>query len=409
MTDIPWIKKYAPKHINEIINQQEAVNKIKDFILKYPNTSKKALLLYGPPGVGKTSSVYAVANDLNYEVLEINASDQRNARTIHQKLDEAIKGKVFFKKGRIILVDEVDGVSGFQDKGGISAIIKIISESKWPVILTANDPWDPKLKNLRNVVEMIEFKKLTTNQVYFALKKISMAEKIDVDDNVLKVLAERSSGDLRSAINDLQTLSSIGKKITEKDLVVLGYREREITIFQALGQMFKSSTIYGATLPFSDVDMDPEEIKPWIEENISNEYEDIEEIYEAYEWLGKASMFYKRIFKRQYWELLKYFTTFMYAGVALSKKKKYNKFTKYRMPTYIRKLNQTKELREKILQYSKQLQPKVHTSMKRIREVYINTMIVMFKKDKNIGRKYAKILGFKESDIDMIENIVDKL
>ncbi|MGC9079171.1 MAG: replication factor C large subunit [Nanopusillaceae archaeon] len=407
--DIPWIKKYAPKHINEIINQSDAVSKIREFIEKYPNLNKKALLLYGPPGVGKTSSVYAIANDLNYEVIELNASDTRNARKIHERLDEAIKGKPFFKKGRVILIDEVDGMAGFQDKGGIGAIINIIETSRWPIILTANDPWDPKMKKLRDVCDLVEFKKLSSTDIYRALKRIAINEKIDIDDNVLKVLSERSSGDLRSAINDLQTLSTLKRKITIKDLEILGHREREITIFQALGQMFKASTIFSATMPFSDVDMDPKEIEPWIEENISNEYENIKEIYEAYEWLSKAEIFYNRIFKRQYWDLLKYYTTLMYAGVALSKEKRYNKFTKYRMPTYIRRLSQNKEIREKITELSKGLKNKLHASLKRIREVYINLLIYLMEKDPEIGKKYGKILGLTDSELEYVKSAIKLL
>ncbi|BFI73108.1 replication factor C large subunit [Nanoarchaeota archaeon] len=407
--DVPWIKKYAPKHINEIINQSEAIGKIKAFIEKYPNVQKKALLLYGPPGVGKTSSIYAIANDLNYEVIEINASDTRNARKVHEKLDEAVVGKPFFKKGRIILVDEVDGISGFQDKGGITALINIIKKSKWPMILTANDPWDPKFRKLRDECELVEFKKLSTTDIFRQLKRIAMNEKINVDDNVLKAIAERSFGDLRSAINDFQTISSISKNITLKDLEVLGYREREITIFQALGQMFKASTITGATIPFANVDMDPEEIKPWIEENIENEYENIKEIFDAYNWLSIAVMFYGRIFRRQYWDLLKYFTTLMYAGVALSKEKRYNKFTKYKMPTYVRKLSQNKEIRDKISELSKTLKKKVHTSTKRVREVYINMLIYLMEKDQKIGEKYAKILGFTNEEIAFIKESIKKL
>ncbi|MEM1684563.1 MAG: replication factor C large subunit, partial [Nanopusillaceae archaeon] len=286
-----WIKKYAPKNSYEIVNQSDAISEIKDFILK-KYKDKKGLLLYGPPGTGKTCSVYAIANELNYEVVEINASDFRTAKVIHERLDEAIKGKTFFYKGRIILIDEIDGLAGFYDKGGIGAIINIIEESKWPVILTANDPWDPKFKKLRDMCKLVEFKKLSTTDIFKALKRISLAEKLDVDDEVLKSLAQRSQGDMRSAINDLQTLSNLGKRITMSDLVILGYRDREIQIFQALGQFFKSTTLNSAKNIFMNLDMDPEEIEAWIEENIANEYENIDEIFEAYDWMSKARIFY---------------------------------------------------------------------------------------------------------------------
>lgn len=405
---IPWIKKYAPKNSSEIVNQQEAIKKLKDFIVNYKKQQKKAALLYGPPGTGKTSSVYAIANELNYEVVEMNASDVRSAVKVHQILDEAVKSKPFFKNGRIILIDEVDGMAGRADKGGVGAIINIIEVSLWPVILTANDPWDPNLKKLRDMCEMIEFKKLTTTDIFKALKRIVISEKIQVDDEILRQIAERSSGDLRSAINDLQTIASKGY-VTQRDLSVLGYRDREITIFQALGQMFKSSTIFGATIPFSNVDMDPEEIEPWVEENISNEYEDLEEIFEAYRFLMLAKVFHKRIYKRQYWELLKYYTTLMYAGVALAKKKRYQKFTKYVMPNYLRRLSRNKEVREKISEITKNLKERVHASRKRIREVYLNVLIALLEKNPEIGKKYGKALGLTDSELEYIRNAIKQL
>jgi len=406
---VPWIRKYAPKNSAEVINQTEAVQKIKTFILKYPNVPKKALLLYGPPGVGKTSSVYAIARELNYEVVEMNASDVRSARRVHQILDEATMSKPFFYKGRIILIDEVDGMAGREDKGGLGAIINIISYSKWPVILTANDPWDPKFKKLREVCDLVEFKKLSTIDIYKALKRIATKENLQIDDTVLRALADRAQGDLRSAINDLQTLAGLRRPITIKDLEILGYREREKTIFQAIGQMFKSTTIVGATLPFSEVDMDPTEIEPWIEENIPNEYEDLKEIYEAYMWMSNADVFYSRIFRRQYWGLLKYYTTLMYAGVALSKKKRYKKFTRYRMPEYVKKLSQTKSLKEQLNKIAQELKEKLHSSMKRIRDIYLNTLMFFLKKKPDLGRRYAKILGLKQSQIEYLLEAVKKL
>ncbi|HIP90341.1 MAG TPA: replication factor C large subunit [Candidatus Nanopusillus sp.] len=406
---IPWIKKYAPKNSAEIINQTEAIQKIKTFILKYPNVPKRALLLYGPPGVGKTSSVYAIARELNYEVVEMNASDVRSARKIHQILDEAMKSRPFFYKGRIILIDEVDGMVGKEDMGGLGAIINIIKNSRWPVILTANDPWDPRFRKIREVCNLIEFKRLSTIDIYKALKRIAAKENLQVDDAVLRALADRAQGDLRSAINDLQTLAELGRPITIKDLEILGYREREKTIFQAMGQMFKATTILGATLPFSEIDMSPTEIVPWIEENIPNEYENLEEIYEAYIWMSNADKFYSRIFRRQYWSLLRYYTVLMYAGVALSKKKRYRKFTRYKMPEYIKKLAQTKNLREQLNKIAQELKEKLHGSTKRIREIYLNTLILFLKNRPDLGKRYARILGLKQPQIEYLLEAVKRL
>lgn len=401
--DTPWIYKYRPKNTSEIINQEEAIAKIKNFIINYKKQNKKALLLYGPPGVGKTCSVYAIANELNYEVLELNASDTRNARKIKEIVGHAIKEKPFFFKGRIVLIDEVDGIAGREDRGGLGTLLKLIDESKWPIILTANDPWDPKFKKLREKCELVEFKKLNAFQIFKALKRIAIKEKLDIDDIVLRKLAERASGDLRSAINDLETLARLNRKITLKDLEILGYREREQTIFQALGIMFKTFSPTAAISSFENVDMDPQEILPWISQNIPLEYEDPEEIWEAFDKLSKADIYAGRIYRRQHWRFLVYMTTLAYAGVALAKKKKYRKFTKYQMPERVKVLAKTKEFREHLKNIAKDLKRMLHSSIKRIVRIYLNTLKYLLDKYKEVGRKYGKALGLKKSEIEYIE------
>ncbi len=397
--EVPWIIKYRPKTTAEIINQEEAVAKLKNYILRFPKVPKKAVLLYGPPGTGKTSSVYAIANEIGYEVIELNASDVRNARKIKEIVGHAIKEKPFFAKGRIILIDEVDGISGREDKGGLGTLIKLIDETRWPMVLTANDPWDPKLRKLREKCELIEFKKLSVRDIYKALKRIALKERLEIDDRVLMALAQRANGDLRSAINDLETLAREKKKITLQDLEVLGYRDREQTIFQALAIMFKTKDPRVAISAFENVDMDPQEIYPWIEENIPNEYERIDEIYKAYEWLGKGTLYLGRIWRRQHWRFLVYATTFMYAGVALAKRERYHKFTRYRMPEWVRKLTQTKNLREYLKKVAEELKQRLHTSTKRIIQIYLNVLRYLLEKYPKAGERYGKALGLKESQI----------
>lgn len=115
---LPWTIKYRPKSINDVIDQDEAKKKILDWIKKWPNVDKKALLLYGPPGVGKTSLIEAIANDLGYELVELNASDNRRKTDIERiairtSLSKSLKGY----KNKLVLLDEVDGIAVKDDVG----------------------------------------------------------------------------------------------------------------------------------------------------------------------------------------------------------------------------------------------------------------------------------------------------
>ena len=105
-----------------------------------------------------------------------------------------------------------------------------------------------------------------------------------------------SSGDLRSALNDLYILSSVKKEIKYEDLESLGYREREQNIFDSLKIMFKTKNVKTASEAFDNVNKNPEEIMMWIEQNIANEYEKNHEVKKALENISKADLFmYKMI------------------------------------------------------------------------------------------------------------------
>src|SRR3989338_9112230 len=153
----PFVRKYLPEKIGDIIGQDEAVKNLYSFIEKFSKKNKKAAFLYGPTGTGKTSSAYVMAKKLDLEILEVNASDIRNKEQIEQRLGASIKQRSLFSKGKIILVDEVDGLSGKSDRGGIQTMANMVDETNFPIIFTATDPWDNKLSSIRKRSEMISF------------------------------------------------------------------------------------------------------------------------------------------------------------------------------------------------------------------------------------------------------------
>ena len=164
--NLNWTEKYRPKTINNIIGNKESVNSLKKFILE-----KKPTILFGPAGTGKTSSVHVLASELNYEILEINASDQRNKDKILEIVGSSSKQLSLFNSGKIILIDEVDGIAGNEDRGGIAALNQVIKETKHSIILTANDPYSKKLSELRKKCCLVEFKK------YFRKRKCSLSRR----------------------------------------------------------------------------------------------------------------------------------------------------------------------------------------------------------------------------------------
>jgi len=165
-----FIKKYRPVKIDDVIGQETT----KKQVLSWISSPKKALLLHGPPGVGKTSLIEAIANEKKLDLLELNASDERTAEKIESVLGNTIKQKSLFKKGKLILLDEIDGLAS-SDKGGASTVIKIIKESMFPVILTANDAYSKKLQTIRGYCTLIQFRKVNS---------LSIEKKIEADKRI---------------------------------------------------------------------------------------------------------------------------------------------------------------------------------------------------------------------------------
>lgn len=365
-----WIKKYAPKNLKEYVNQKEAVSKFLKWIKNWKPGEKPAFF-YGPPGVGKTALVYAYAKENNLLVIQMNASDVRNYAAIRKVIGQSIKQAPLFGKGKIFLIDEIDGLAPRYDAGAITELLKIVKETKYPLIFIANDAFLPKLRPLREISELIEFKKLSVFDIEKKLAEILEKEGIKAEKRVLRAIATKNAGDLRGAINDLEVVARGKKEITMKDLEVLGYREREETIFNALKIIFKTKSPIAAKLAIMNVDKDPEEIFWWIEENICNEYEKLEEIAKAYEALSLSDLFRRRIIKRQNWRFVVYANDLMTIGTALAKKQMYRKFTKYKPPSVLKVLAQSKQQREVEKEKLKKLAEYLHCSTKKVKTEFL--------------------------------------
>lgn len=394
--NIQFTNKYSPKNTSEIIGQKEKINIIKKNVLNY----KKALLIHGPPGTGKTSSIHALAKELDLEIIEVNASDSRNSESLENKILPAIKQQSLFSKGKIILIDEIDGISGNQDRGGIPSIIKIIEESKYPVILTANNPWDQKFNSLRSKTILVEYEAINILEMISHLKKICDKEKISISDEALKSLSRKNQGDLRAALNDLENIASLNKKIEKTDVEETSEREKEETIINALLKIFKTKDPEVALEALNNVNEDIDKIFLWLDENLSKEYSDIEDLSKAYNELSLADVYFGRIRRWQYYRFYAYIYDILSAGIALSKKDKYP-YVKYTQPSRILKIwiaNQ-KNLKKKNI--AEKISSKTHTSIKNSL-TNIPYIKIIAKNSENL-KKLAKELDLEKDEIEWLK------
>ncbi len=399
--------KYRPKRIAEVVNQEEAKAKFVEWLRKWPNVPKKAVLLYGPPGCGKTSLVEAAANEFGYEVIEMNASDFRRKSDIERIAKRAATTtSLFGAKKKLILLDEVDGIAGREDLGGLEAILQLIKISPSPIVMTANDPWDQRLKPLRDASELIQFKRLSKSDVVRVLKSICQKEGLVCEEAALEYIAEKSEGDLRSAINDLQAVSEGYGKVTlslVRELVKP--RDREHDPFETLRNIFSARYAWQAKMALSQSQLDYEQAKLWLLENIPLQYTDPEDRAMALDALSKADVYLGRIVKTGDWGLLAYAIDLMTAGVSLAARNNPRdkfRWVKYSFPQKLVLLSKTKEQRAIRDDIAKAIANHLHISTAQAKSEVIPMLTAIFRTNPEYAAKLAIGIGLSEKMVEYL-------
>lgn len=395
-----WVVRHQPNSSFDVVGQSNGVNFLKSFISSFSRSNKKGLIIYGPPGVGKTSSVYAVAKENGLEVFELNASDFRNEASVSSLVGASSKQKSLFNRGKIILIDEVDGVSGTKDRGGVSALVKCIGDSFFPVVMTANDPFHKKFSSLRKKCELIHFDFLSSNDIFSVLKKVADIEKVSVSDDVLYSFVGRCNGDVRGALNDFQVLCSSKKSLEKEDIDLISDRDSKIEIKEALLRIFKT-TDFNISFEALDNSESLDDFLLWFDENIPLEYSG-SSLSRAFNCLSKADVFKGRIRRWQYWRFLVYMRFLLSSGISLSKDSKKNGVVSYKQPSRLLKLYWANIKNKRKKSIAEKLSSQIHCSIKDAFSL-VPFISLIVKSDTSIG----KTLDFSSEDVDWLTSSAD--
>jgi replication factor C large subunit len=409
-----WTEKYRPRSLKDIVGNDMAVRTIKRWADSWrvgvPRI--KALVLRGEPGTGKTSAALALAKDMGWDSIEMNASDHRNAESIKNVAGAGSAYQTFTASGeflssdmgkrKLIILDEADNLFGREDKGGAKAIAETIRESGQPIILIVNDYYTLTRKTpaIKTLAESVTFRRLSAQEVTRVLGSVVANEGRTAPAEVLGKIAENAGGDLRAAINDLQMMLEGRVNIEASDSGALGKRNQEKELNSTLRAMFISDTVRGARDATFDLDMTPDELLMWVEESVPREIRDPSRLAKAFDAVSRSDIYLARTRMLQHYGLWAYAKEMMTGGVALARVGETGpRPQEYRFPGALIVLSRAKGARQERNAVATKLALHMHTNRRRIADSTLPYLSILVRRDEELLIELGKVLDFEESDI----------
>jgi replication factor C large subunit len=327
-----WSELYRPVKVQQMIGNEGARLAAVKWLSGWVDGSRP-LLLIGPPGIGKTTLVHTLSQQFNYDLIELNASDNRNKIGIETRIMPMFRNAGLFGRKLLLFLDEVDGLSGREDTGGIDSLITIMKEPTIPVIMAANTK-NTKIKDLAKTCKVIELNSIPPRLLMIFLDNVLKEEnkQLSLDDKVSVV--NNSKGDIRSMLNNAQSKCA-GYNSSRSDTF-------EIDIAEAINGYFSMSEFEEAKNFLSQADaayLDPrfgmsaeERRKDMINalfSSIVSSPIDLEGVAEALDVLSKIDVIVGRIAQNRYWRLMKYLDVMIAYGLFSSTRQKGIKYNQY--------------------------------------------------------------------------------
>jgi len=422
---LSWVEKYRPVHIQDVVGQGSAIKEMMDWASAWVGQRevKKGLILDGEPGTGKTTAALALARYMGWEPLELNASDSRNQEAIRTMATRgsqsaSITDGYFDGTGdrpahKLIILDEADSLyegsasedgEDLSDRGGKRAIVELIKASMHPVILIVNDLYSLTKgsgASLNFMCAKVKFRKLQSRTVLNRLKDICEREGIANDGKVLESLAERSSGDLRAGIGDLQIISSGKKFIGIGDLDVIGDRDTKDNIFNVLWGIFSAQSVEAAKRSMQQIDEDPQTLLLWVSQNVPSAFPGPTNLDAGMGLISRSDVYLGRVRRRQNYRLWRYASDMM-ASVHTAGKGRPPVRGQFAFPTYLREMSRTKDSRAQLKEIAQKLGSHTHMSVRDMKSGGLGWISALLREDRELAAYLVADTGLTKENLEFL-------
>ena len=384
-----WSEKYRPTNILDLIGNEEARKSFVEWFAKWKK-GVKPLLLVGPPGIGKTTLANLSSKHFGYDLISLNASDVRNKNNIQEILQPVLDNQSVLGLP-MIFIDEVDGIHGRSDYGGVEALINILKESTVPIILAANNHSTDKMKKIKKSVTTIELRPLSPRLLLLHMNRILQKESAKINPGKLIKLITDSNGDIRSMINSAQALVTGFEPPTEKSFEALDVEE-------GINAFYKAKSIDEARSILYSMRIDPrEKINAFYSSVITSKLSanDLEKFLSI---ISEADILYGRIMKTQQWRLLRYLDSIL---LGLYTNNSGVRYSQYNLSWPL--LNRLRWDGSKIKSITKLLAKKMHVSSSTFSTLYLPYILFCMKNDSldlELDESFDELI---EKEIELLE------
>ncbi|MDV3277763.1 MAG: AAA family ATPase [Nitrososphaerales archaeon] len=327
-------ERRRPKRLEDMVGNEDARTKLAAWLTKWKAGSKAALLV-GPPGTGKTTLVHLLSEKHGLNLVELNASDSRTKQKLSRKLGEILTSTNLFGERTLIFLDEVDGLAGRADYGAVEFIRGSVRASENPIVMAANNPDADEVKKLASVATRIEFEPPSVNEVLVYLRRVAEEEGLAVEDGRLFAIAESAKGDIRYALNALQSGLAGGK-------------DEELTAAKALDAFFEAAGRRKALEALRAYPAQPRDKLRDILASVSRAKLPEEKRARALEVLSRADVLMGRIIRGGNWRLLRYLDALLASDLKVALSGEVVRFTTDGVPwmLQLRIWNDSKKIKE---------------------------------------------------------------